>query len=176
MASKCQMSVANLQEFAAVFQIFIQLFCSKPSQIELTTGIWLPVANSTKNKFANWHLAAICQLTIQLLGSKPLSNLINIWRPVANSPGLANWHPESEVSCHLPVADWSGKWQLAANLTEITHTGLFLLRGIPIPNSNFFPLRAAPRFQTVWGQLPVCKDSLLQDVDKHSSVSFRLNP
>ena len=47
--------------------------------------------------------------------------------PVANSLELVNWHPECEVSCHLPVADLKGKRQMATGSQLHGHQNLHLV-------------------------------------------------
>ena len=71
--------LTNLQ-LAAFCRLSIYLLfsitASRLPQNELASDCQLPVAYS--QEFANWHLAAVCLLPIQVLCYKPLSNRIGI--------------------------------------------------------------------------------------------------
>ena len=81
---------------SCIFRFYIL----KPSRVEWAPSFQVQVANTPE--FSNWHLAADCQLSFQLLCSKILSNRIGIWLPVASCRFAKT--SETATGCRLPVA------------------------------------------------------------------------
>ena len=105
LACICQLPVANLLEFAnwhqaAVFQLPIQLLCSKALSIRI--DIWLPAVSCQFARTDELGTSCLLPVSIHLLFSIITSNRIGIWLPAAS----CLIHKNLRISIRLPSASY----------------------------------------------------------------------